>query len=108
MLLTAIICVAIAAGFGIALAAGLTHPALRAVHASLGVTALVLVLLLAVGDAQWRTRGLAAGALLLATASGSKLFHRRIKGMGSPTWARVAHAALGLLGLVGLGLLAQP
>lgn len=105
MLLAALICAAVAAGVGIVLFAGYQPAALRLIHAVVGVLALVLVLTLAVPDAQWRMRGLAAGALLLATASGSKLFHRRIKTLPLPMWARIAHAALGVLALGALALL---
>ena len=107
MLLTALICAAIAAGLGVALLAGYDPAALRFVHAAVGVLALVLVLTLAVPDEQWRLRGLAAGALLLATASGSKLFHRRTKKLPLPLWARLAHAGLGLLALGALAMLTQ-
>lgn len=107
MLLIALVCAAAATALGLALAAGVTPSSLRAGHTVLGVIALVLVLLLTVPDTQWRLRGLTAGALLLATASGSKLFHRRIKRQDTAAWARHAHMALGVLGLLGLCLLLQ-
>lgn len=107
MLLAALILAAAAAGFGIALLAGYDPSALRFAHAAVGVLALVLVLTLAVPDEQWRLRGLAAGALLLATASGSKLFHRRTKQLPLPLWARLAHAGLGLLAVGALAVLVQ-
>lgn len=107
MVLAALLCAAIAAGLGFALLAGYDPAPLRFVHAAIGVLGLVLVLTLAVPDEQWRLRGLAAGALLLATASGSKLFHRRTKALPLPMWARLAHAGLGLLALGSLAVLAQ-
>ncbi|MBR9813591.1 hypothetical protein GYB61_07020 [bacterium] len=107
MLLIALLCAAVAAGVGFALLAGYDPGPLRFAHAVLGVAALVLVLTLTVPDEQWRLRGLAAGALLLATASGSKLFHRRIKKLPLPLWARLAHAGLGLVALGALAWLAQ-
>lgn len=107
MLLTALVCAAVAAGVGIVLFAGYQPAALRFVHTVVGVLALVLVLTLAVPDEQWRLRGLAAGALLLATASGSKLFHRRTKKLPLPLWARVAHAALGFLAVGTLAVLIE-